>query len=145
MYVQKLIDLSSEVKHDGIVQSIEGDVVKVSIMSKASCISCQMNKSCSTSDLAEKIIEINRYDVNFNVGESVTVALAETSGLKALFIGYMLPFFILLATLIITMHYTQSELISGLASLAILVPYYFSLFVLNDFIKRQFSFFVHKQ
>ena len=138
-------NLSNEVRHDGIVQSIEGDIVKVSIISKAACISCQMNSSCSTSDLSEKIIEINRYDVNFNIGESVTVALAETSGLKALFIGYMLPFFILLASLIITMHFTQNELISGLVSLAILVPYYFTLFVLNDFLKRQFSFFIHKR
>jgi len=145
LYVQKIIDLSNEVRHDGIVQSIEGDTVKVSIISKAACISCQMNSSCSTSDLSEKIIEVNRYDVNFTVGESVSVALTETSGLKALFIGYMLPFFILLATLIITMHFTQNEMISGLASLAILVPYYFTLFVLNDFLKRQFSFFVHKR
>ncbi len=137
--------MSTDVKHDGIVKSIEGDKVFVSIISKAACLSCQVNSSCSTSDLSEKIIEVNRYDVNFSIGESVSVALKETSGLKALMIGYMIPFMVLIATLIIVLQYTGNELMAGLASLAILVPYYFVLFVLRDFLKKQFAFFVHKR
>lgn len=137
--------MSADVKHDGIVKSIEGDKVFVSIISKAACLSCQVNSSCSTSDLSEKIIEVNRYDVNFSIGESVSVALKETSGLKALMIGYMIPFMVLIATLIVVLQYTGNELMAGLASLAILVPYYFVLFVLRDFLKKQFAFFVHKR
>lgn len=137
--------VSADVKHDGIVQSIDGDKVFVSIIAKAACLSCQINASCSTSDMSEKIIEINRLGVDFKIGESVTVALKETSGLKALMIGYMIPFTILLITLLTIMEYTGDELMAGLVSLVILVPYYFLLFILRDKIKKQFSFFVHKR
>lgn len=136
---------ADEVSHDGIVKRIEGDKVFVSIIAKAACLSCQMNNSCSTSELSEKLIEINRYDVNFTVGENVSVALKETSGIKALMIGYMIPFILMIATLIIVAEFTENEIIIGLSSLGILAPYYFSLFVLQDFLKKQFSFFVHKQ
>ncbi len=136
---------ADEVSHDGIVKRIEGDKVFVSIIAKAACLSCQMNNSCSTSELSEKLIEINRYDVNFTVGENVSVALKETSGVKALMIGYMIPFVLMIATLILVSEFTENEIIIGLSSLGILAPYYFSLFVLQDFLKKQFSFFVHKQ
>jgi len=136
---------ADEVSHDGIVQRIEGDKVFVSIIAKAACLSCQVNSSCSTSELSEKLIEVSRYDVNFKVGENVSVALKETSGVKALMIGYMIPFVLMIATLIIVSEFTDNEIIIGLSSLGILGPYYFSLFVLQDFLKKQFSFFVHKQ
>ena len=123
----------------------QNDKVFVSIIAKAACLSCQMNNSCSTSELSEKLIEINRYDVNFTVGENVSVALKETSGVKALMIGYMIPFVLMIITLITVSEFTESEIIIGLSSLGILAPYYFSLFVLQDFLKKQFSFFVHKQ
>jgi len=136
---------ADEVSHDGIVKRIEGDKVFVSIIAKAACLSCQVNSSCSTSELSEKLIEVNRYDVNFTVGENVSVALKETSGVKALMIGYMIPFVLMIATLIIVSEFTNNEIIIGLSSLGILAPYYFALFVLQDFLKKQFSFFVHKQ
>lgn len=137
--------VSAEVKHDGIVQSIDGDKIFVSIISKAACLSCKVNESCSTSEMSEKIIEVNRFEETFKIGDPVTVSLKETSGLKALMIGYMLPFAILLITLLTIMEYTGDELMAGLVSLAILVPYYFLLFVLREKLKKQFSFFVHKR
>jgi sigma-E factor negative regulatory protein RseC len=137
--------VSTEVKHEGIVKEIVGDKVHVSIIAKSACLSCQVKGACNISEMTEKIIEVNRYDVNFNIGESVIVALKETSGFKALFIGYLIPFFILLATLIITSSITENEIIVGLSSLVILVPYYFFLFILRDKLKKQFSFFIHKR
>jgi len=137
--------VSTEVKHDGIVKSVEGDKVQVSIIAKSACASCNVKGACNVAEVAEKIIEVNRYDVNFEIGESVTVALKETSGFKALIIGYMLPFVILLITLITTSFYTEEEWIMGVAAITVLLPYYFFLFVLRDKLKKQFSFFIHKR
>ena len=137
--------MSTEVKHDGIVKSVEGDKVQVSIIAKSACASCNVKGACNVAEVAEKIIEVNRYDVNFEIGESVTVALKETSGFKALIIGYMLPFVILLITLITTSFYTEEEWIMGVAAITVLLPYYFFLFVLRDKLKKQFSFFIHKR
>ena len=57
----------------------------------------------------------------------------------------MLPFAIMIATLITISRFTNNEIIIGLGALGTLVPYYFSLFVLKDQIKKQFTFLLHKQ
>lgn len=137
--------MSTEVTHDGIVKGIDGDTVQVSIIAKSACASCNIKGACNVAEMTEKIIDVNHFNVNFEVGEPVTVALKETSGIKALLIGYMIPFAILFVTLIITSFYTENEIVMGLGSLAILVPYYFFLFVLRDKLKKQFSFFIHKR
>ena len=135
-----------EVSHSGVVQEVTADgKVKVSIISKANCVSCQMNKSCSTSDVKEKIIEIDNYGGVLKIGEMVDVALKESTGFKALFLGYMFPFIILFTTLVVASSYSKNELFVGLLALSTLVPYYFTIYLLQNVIKKEFSFFVHKQ
>ena len=135
-----------EVSHSGVVQEIGADgKIKVSIISKAQCISCQLNKSCSVADVKEKIIEIDNYGGVLKIGEMVDVALKESTGFKALFLGYVLPFLILFITLIVASGYSENELFVGLLALSTLVPYYFALYLLQNVIKKEFSFFVHKQ
>ncbi len=135
-----------EVSHSGIVQEITSDgKVKVSIISKANCLSCQLNKSCSASDLKEKIIDIDYYGGILKVGEIVDVSLKETAGFKALFLGYILPFLILFFTMITLTNLSSNELLVGMLSLSTLIPYYFALYLLKNIIKKEFSFFVHKQ
>ena len=137
--------VKQEVSHSGIVQEVSQDgKVKVSIISKANCISCQLNKSCSASDIKEKIIEVDNYGGVLKIGEMVDVSLKESAGFKALFIGYVLPFLILFTTLIVMTKNTDNQLIAGLVALSTLVPYYFALYLLQNVIKKEFSFFINK-
>jgi len=137
--------VAEEVTHSGIVQEITPDgKVKVSIISKANCISCQLNGVCSASDVKEKIVEVEHYGGVLKIGETVNVALAENAGFRALFLGYFLPFLILFITLIVLTELNFHELTAGLISLATLVPYYFALYLLKNKIKKNFSFFVRK-
>jgi len=135
-----------EVSHSGIVQEVGADgKIKVSIVSKAQCVSCQLNNSCSASDLKEKIIEIDNFGGVLKIGEMVDVTLKESTGFKALFLGYVFPFLILFTTLITLSQYSDNELLVGLVSLSTLIPYYFAIYLLQNVIKKEFSFFVHKQ
>ena len=137
--------VKQEVSHSGIVQEVTEDgKVKVSIISKANCISCQLNKSCSASDIKEKIIEVDHFGGVLKIGEMVNVSLKESAGFKALFIGYILPFLILFTTLIVMTETTDNQLIAGLVALSTLVPYYFALYLLQNVIKKEFSFFINK-
>jgi sigma-E factor negative regulatory protein RseC len=137
--------VAEEVSHSGIVQEItpEGKI-KISIVSKANCISCQLNQSCSASDMKEKIVEVDHYGGVLKIGETVNVALAENAGFKALFLGYILPFLILFVTLIILTELKFHELTAGLVALSTLIPYYLALYLLKNKIKKNFSFFVRK-
>jgi sigma-E factor negative regulatory protein RseC len=138
--------LSEEVSRSGIVQEIGANgKIKVSIISKAQCVSCQLNNSCSSSDVKEKVIEIDNFGGVLKIGEMVDVSLKESAGFKALFLGYILPFLILFITLIIASEYSNDELFVGLLSLSTLIPYYLTIYLLQNVIKKEFSFFVHKQ
>ncbi len=136
--------MAEEVKHDGIVKKIEGDTLFVSVINKSACVSCSVQEACNVSEMAEKIIEVNRYGVDFDIGEKVVVALKEDSGLRALFLGYILPFILVMTSMIIGTSFSEDELQIGLISLLILVPYYVSLYFLRGRLKKQFSFFVYK-
>jgi len=138
--------LSEEVSRSGIVQEIGANgKIKVSIISKAQCVSCQLNNSCSSSDVKEKVIEIDNFGGVLKIGEMVDVSLKESAGFKALFLGYILPFLILFITLIVASEYSNDELFVGLLSLSTLIPYYLTIYLLQNVIKKEFSFFVHKQ
>lgn len=137
--------MSAEVKHSGVITSIEGDNILVSIISKAACLSCKVNSSCNSSEMSEKIMELKANDLDWEIGEYVNVALKESAGFKALLVGYVLPFFILLFTLIALLEYSNNELLAGLVALFMLVPYYLLVFLFKDKLKKQFQLFLEKQ
>ena len=70
----------------------------------------------------------------------MTVIFQESKGFTALFYGYVLPFIIILITLIITNSITNNELLSGLISLGILIPYYTTLYFFRHLLKKVFKF-----
>ena len=64
----------------------------------------------------------------------------ESKGFTALFYGYVLPFLIVLATLVAANSFTNNELVSGLLSLAVLIPYYITLYLFRHLLKKVFKF-----
>lgn len=128
------------VEHLGIIREISDTVVSVSITRNTACGSCRARGSCSISDAGEKTIEVCRTpDENYIVGEEIMVVLEQSLGIKALSLGYILPFFLVLGMLIILTSNGLGEGTSGLISLASLVPYYISLRFFRDRLKKEFS------
>lgn len=76
----------------------------------------------------------------YSPGQEVTVIFQESKGFTALFYGYVLPFIIVLLTLIISISTTNNELLSGLISLGILLPYYTTLYFFRHLLKKVFKF-----
>jgi len=130
----------NEIQHEGIIQDISGDTIKVGIISKASCISCQLKGVCSVSDIEEKIIEIPNIYKSYVTGDKVNIILKESLGLKALFLGYLLPFIFVFATLLTVNIFTKNELIIGLFSIGVLVPYYSILYFIKPYLKKTFTY-----
>ncbi len=131
----------NQISHDGRISRIESDIIYIRIIASAGCVSCQASSSCSVSEMEEKIVEVpNLGDQTYTIGESVQVVLKQGQGFSAVFLGYIMPFFVLLFTLIIMLSFTDNEGIAGLTALAMLIPYYFALYLLRSVIKRSFSF-----
>ena len=134
-----------QIEHQGIIKEIAGNGLKISIITKSACLSCQLNTSCSVSDVEEKIIDVSVNNPHsYQVGESIDVFFKHTLGYRALFLGYLLPFIIVLFVLIGTMFLTENEGISGLTALAALFPYYLILYLKRNKIRKTFSFSIKK-
>lgn len=129
------------VTHSGIVRKIEKNKAEISVISKASCISCSLNNVCSVSDMKEKIIEVDLSQVErYNEGDSVIVEMKQSYGTWAVLLGYLFPFFVLFLGLIMFLHFGLNQGLSGILAIVLLIPYYSILYLLRDFFKKRFRY-----
>jgi sigma-E factor negative regulatory protein RseC len=136
----------NQIEHQGFIKEIHENRIFVSIISKAACLSCTLKSACNISDVEEKIIEINTENYSdYIINEEVDVFYSQSLGFRALLLGYLLPFLFVIFTLITLISITKNELISGLISLGILIPYYLILYMKRDKIKKTFAFSVKKR
>ena len=129
------------IKHKGIIKKMDEKQFYVSIISQSACASCHAKGVCNVSEISEEILEIPRErQDDYKVGDQVQVAMHKSLGTQAVFLGYILPFLMVIATLIISLAITGNEGISGLFAIVILVPYYFILNLQKRKLKRKFVF-----
>ncbi len=129
------------ITHSGIITRHETGTIYVSILAQSACGACHAKGVCGMSEMQEKVVEINDAGLSeLAVGTPVTVAMKRTTGLKAVLYGYFLPFLLLMTTLFVAMGYFDNEGKAGLLALAILLPYYFGLYMLRDKMKTRFEF-----
>lgn len=131
---------SSVITHDGVIDSISNHLVRVRIINMSACSGCHAKGACNAADQEEKIIDVYTDGTKHKLGEKVTIASKLSTGFKALLYGYLLPFILVLITLIVLTVMNLNEIKAGLFSLATLVPYYFILFIFRKHIKKNFTF-----
>ena len=133
--------MGADIRHEGVIDSIDGQKVTVRILQASACSGCQASRICRASESKEKLVEVFSKDVrNLSVGQVVTVAGAESIGVRAVAWAFGLPLLLLLAVLIGAVTVTGSERVAAVASLGVLVPYYIVLFLLRDRFKKDFQF-----
>jgi len=136
---------AEQIEHKGIIKDIIGRKLDVSIIPESACAKCSVKGSCSVSEEDEKIIEVYVDNPNdYKNGEEVEVFYQRSLGFRALFLGYLMPFLILIVSLITLTTFTQNELLSGMVSLLLLFPYYLTLYLSKDKIKKTFRFSIKK-
>ncbi len=134
-----------QITHTGIIKAKDGNSLNVSIMQQSACAKCTVKGVCEMAEKEEKIVNIQTPTPNdFKIGEMVTVFYKQTLGFRALLLGYLLPFLIVLTALIILMAITNNEAISALTALGLLIPYHITLHLTKNKLKKTFSFSVEK-
>jgi len=136
--------MKKHLEHEGTVASICDNTMIVRIVSSSACGNCAAKSYCIPSGNSDKDILVENFTGNFVSGERVRVLMRESLGFMALFIGYVIPFFVVLITLFTVYQLTKNELISGLLSLLVLIPYFFTIKMLNPKITKTFGFTVQK-
>ncbi|MDZ7738976.1 MAG: SoxR reducing system RseC family protein [Bacteroidales bacterium] len=134
----------NSIEHAGIVKSVEDGQVIVNIVSHPACAGCMASGICDLSSQESKEIQTTHYD-KVNTGDPVTVVMEQSMGFRALFLGYLIPFLIVLTILITLTSLSVSEPVSGVAAFLSLVPYYLTIYLKKEKIGKSFSFTIKKQ
>ena len=132
---------NNTIKHLGIVENIQGSHLSVRIVQTSACAACSAKGHCSSADSKDKIIDmIDTAASSYRVGEKVMVIGETSMGMMAVVLAFIIPFVLLIFSLFLFMALMENELYSALLSLAILIPYYFILWLNKTRLKQKFSF-----
>jgi len=126
------------VKHEGVVSKISNDVVTIALKGNVNCEGCKAKAACGVSESNDKEIEVFNSTQSLKLNENVEVLLKRNLGLKAVFWAYVFPFIIMLTVLLIAST-LFAEWIAGLLAIAVLAPYYFTLYLLKNSFKKSFK------
>ena len=137
--------MNTDIRHKAYVKEVDENSMTVTILNESACSTCHAQGACNLSEFQEKDIEISNFRRTYTPGEEVTVIFQESQGFKALFYGYMLPFLLVLLTLMITFSVTNNEVFAGLLALSALIPYYITLYFFRHFLKKVFKFEVEER
>lgn len=128
------------IKHNGYIESIENDVIKVRILATSACSSCSAKGGCSVSEIEEKIIDVeNKKDKDYKKGDFVEIKMNEGLGMRAVILGYIIPLIIMVVSIIILLNFT-SEGMAAVLGIFSLIPYYLFLYVIRQKTKSKFEF-----
>lgn len=130
---------NKQIEHQGVIEQTDGERASVRILSQSACASCHAKGVCTAADLQEKLIDAS-CDRLYKRGDRVTLVGESKLGLQAAWWAYILPLFLILATLIITFALTNNENLAGLLALGIMVPYFLILRLFNHKFFKTFSF-----
>lgn len=134
------MDASACIEQKGIVEEINHHRVKVRIQPEAACGGCHAKGLCSVFGSVDRIIEVYDQSQPLSPGDPVNIAISRGMGNKAVFLGYLVPFLLFIAVLILTTSMGVREWVSGVSSLASLIPYYIILYLFRDRLNRTITF-----
>lgn len=133
--------MANTIKHQGIVENINGSHLQVRIIQTSACASCSIKGHCSSADTKEKLIDVTDDNVSsYQPGDRVWVIGELSMGAMAVLLAFILPFLVLIFSLFIFMAIWNDELGSALCSLALLIPYYYILWLNKSRMGKKFSF-----
>jgi sigma-E factor negative regulatory protein RseC len=138
--------MKSKIDHNGVVESIEGNHIKVRILQASACSACQAKALCASSDTKEKIIDV--WDDNadqYHVWENVMACGSLSMGRNAVYLAFLIPLVLMILWMVLSLKaFHLSELTAILGVGIILAIYYLLLSALKDKLSKTFSFWIEK-
>ena len=134
--------MAEVIRHDGVVDSIEGDCIHVRIVQASACAACGAKSLCSAAESKEKIVDVYGDDTAiYQVGQKVMVEGAAAMGMKAVRLAFLFPLLLLVGAIALTIWLTGgNEALAALAALGVVVLYYLVLFTCRNRLRTEFTF-----
>lgn len=133
-------------EHDGTVVAVNPGKVTVKIRTVSACSSCEAHGSCGFAEAKDKEFDIDCAEwKEYQAGDSVVVSINHSLGFEAVLWAYILPAVILLATILILLHFMNNEALAVLISLVVLSLYFVVLYQMRGKLQRHFTFGIEKK
>lgn len=145
---QITINMRTEsIAHQGVVETVEGDHVRVNIVQLAACSGCKARSLCSSSESKEKLIDV--YEVGaaekYKIGEEVKVCGALSMGKTAVKLAFGVPVLIIAVWMLVAMVLLGLTELTSVGILAgILAVYFYILYMCRDKMAKKFAFWIEK-
>ena len=135
--------MENSIRHEGTVESVDGEHIRVRILQHSACSACKVASHCSASESKEKIVDVFHYKQHhLRVGDAVIVGTSSHSAGKALLLGFGFPLLLLLVVIGVLFAAGVNEGITALAALVALIPYYIGLWIFRQRIADNIAFFI---
>ena len=134
--------MADTIKHQGIVENIDGSHLRVRIVQTSACAACSVRGHCSSADSKEKLIDVTDpfFASSCKPGDHVWVVGQLSMGWMAVLLAFIFPFFLVVISLFLFMGIWEDELRSALCALLLLIPYYYILWLNRVRVGKRFSF-----
>ena len=137
------------IKHDGIIIALNEDgTALVRIVQTSACAACKAKAMCASAESVEKemTVQLTVDSLQLTVGDAVEVMVQQKMGWKAVVLAYLLPFFVMLAVMLIgNAIWAVREEILGTVALCAMALYYLVLGMFKDRLQKEFSFTARKK
>ena len=137
------------IEHEVTVIAVDKDYISVEILNKSACAACHAKGVCGASEQSVKVVEvaqdITTLACDFQVGERVNVVMSSSMGVTAIWLCYVVPLIVLMASILILSKCGVGELAVGLVSLGVVAVYYFGVYLFRNKISKIFTFSIEKQ
>ena len=128
------------IKHTGFVSKIADHEIEATIAVSTACSGCHASSSCGMSESTSRVITISHSEKSVNVGDFVDIVGSRATGISAVFFAYILPFIVVMFTLVLSLSLKTPELRAGLYSILILPPYYLVLYFFKEKFEKKYTF-----
>ncbi len=135
--------MKKEIYHDGKIIEITPEFTSVEIISSSACSQCHAKGLCGFSEEESKVVMVPTSPyTERKVGDTVTLALKQTMGLKAVWISYVIPLIILMILVLSLSSVIDNEVWTGLTAIGGVALYYLVIWLLRDKLKNEFVFYI---
>ncbi len=136
---------SKLLEHKGVVSAVGEKLVEVEFVTESACANCKAKGLCGVDEGNKRFVTVYEPMAEYySVGEEVMIGVSEQMGMKAAVYAYIIPFFILLGALLLTLKLGWSEVTAGLSSLGFMCLYYIVLWFFRHRLEKDIVFKIRK-
>ena len=134
--------MAEVIRHEGVVDSIEGGCIHVRIVQASACASCGAKSLCSAAESKEKIVDVYGADTTaYHVGQKVMVEGGSAMGMRAVRLAFLFPLLLLVGAIALTVWLADgNEALAPLVALGVVTSYYLVLFACKNRLRTEFTF-----